>query len=260
MARVPPATPPIAFARVTPGIYRSGFPSNHNLPFLQRLGLRTMIKLEDVEYTGECLKWIKEMGITVTECAVAANQEPFVTADPDEICKALRVLMDVEKHPVLIHSLVGQARVGVVIGCLRRLQRWSLVAIFDEYRRFAGSQASLLDLQTIELFDLSLVHIGGLLGAATRTPKSPAMPPSSSSKASMSPRAQHPGTASGGSSTEQLPRLPPPMTADPRTSAAAAATPPVSSALGAPPGHASATRSSTDTSSSRIGDRERNHA
>lgn len=156
-ARMPPETPPISFARVTRGVYRSGFPTWHNLAFLHRLRLATMIKLEDVDYTPDTLEWIAERGITVTECAIAANQEPFVIADPEEICKALRVLLDQTRHPVLIHSLVGQARVGVVIGCLRKLQRWSLVAIFEEYRRFAGITSSLLDMQCIELFDITAV-------------------------------------------------------------------------------------------------------
>ena len=40
-----------------------------------------------------------------------------------------------------------------VVGCLRRLQRWSLSPTFDEYRRHAATASSLLDLQQIELFD-----------------------------------------------------------------------------------------------------------
>ena len=53
-----------------------------------------------------------------------------------------------------VHCLAGQRATGVLIGCMRRAQRWSLAAIFDEYRRYADKTASLLDLQTIELFDL----------------------------------------------------------------------------------------------------------
>lgn len=29
---------------------------------------------------------------------------------------------------------------GTVIGCLRKLQRWNLTSIFEEYRRYAGSK------------------------------------------------------------------------------------------------------------------------
>ena len=33
-------------------------------------------------------------------------------------------------------------------------QLWAMTSIFDEYRRFAGTKARLLDLQFIELFDV----------------------------------------------------------------------------------------------------------
>ena len=40
----------------------------------------------------------------------------------------------------------------------RRMQHWSMAAIFDEHRRFASTGSSLLDLQVIELFDTSAVE------------------------------------------------------------------------------------------------------
>jgi hypothetical protein len=36
---------------------------------------------------------------------------------------------------------------------IRAAQWWTMTSIFDEYRRFAGSKARLLDFQFIELFD-----------------------------------------------------------------------------------------------------------
>jgi hypothetical protein len=47
----------------------------------------------------------------------------------------------------------GKHRTGCVVGCLRKLQHWSQTSAFDEYRRFAGSKARVLDMQFIELFD-----------------------------------------------------------------------------------------------------------
>ena len=35
----------------------------------------------------------------------------------------------------------GKHRTGSLVGCLRALNRWSMTAIFDEYRRFAGSKS-----------------------------------------------------------------------------------------------------------------------
>ncbi|KAJ5072004.1 tyrosine-protein phosphatase oca1-related [Anaeramoeba ignava] len=46
-----------------------------------------------------------------------------------------------------------------LIGCLRKIQRWNLATIFEEYRRFAGSKVRLNNEQFIELFDTDLVQI-----------------------------------------------------------------------------------------------------
>ena len=48
---------------------------------------------------------------------------------------------------------------GVIIGCLRKLQKWSLISIFEEYRRFSGSKFQQEYEQFIELFDTDLIEI-----------------------------------------------------------------------------------------------------
>lgn len=48
-----------------------------------------------------------------------------------------------------------QHRTGCLVGCLRKVQNWSLTSIFDEYRRFAGAKVRMLDQQFMELFDIS---------------------------------------------------------------------------------------------------------
>lgn len=68
------------------------------------------------------------------------------------------VLLDVRRHPLLIHCNKGKHRTGCLVGCLRKVQRWSLTSIFDEYRRFAGNKVRILDQQFIELFQTSLVR------------------------------------------------------------------------------------------------------
>ena len=53
----------------------------------------------------------------------------------------------------------GRHRTGTVVGCLRKLQRWNLTSIFEEYRRFAGPRVRVLSEQFIELFDIELVRV-----------------------------------------------------------------------------------------------------
>ena len=46
-------------------------------------------------------------------------------------------------RPLLIHCTKGTHRTGCVVGCLRKLEEWSLTSIFDEYQRYAGSKVLL---------------------------------------------------------------------------------------------------------------------
>jgi hypothetical protein len=42
---------------------------------------------------------------------------------------------------------LGRHRTGTLIGCLRKLQRWALSSILEEYRRHAGAKFNLLSEQ-----------------------------------------------------------------------------------------------------------------
>ena len=183
--------PPMAYAMVAPGpVFRSGLPTRNKCAlcllekvsrtslnaslsrarshaFLERLRLRTMIYLTETESVqplekeqasyDEMLAWLDSCGTRLIPCAVPACKEPFLTPDAEHVARALRVIVDPSQHPVLVCSVRGDNPVSLVVGLLRRLQRWSLTSIFDEYRRFSPTP-SLLDMQYIELFDLAAVE------------------------------------------------------------------------------------------------------
>jgi len=79
-------------------------------------------------------------------------KEPFLENDPDLVAQALSEILDSRNYPLLVHSNKGKHRCGVVIGCLRKLQNWSLASIFNEYDRYAQGKGE-SDLQFIETFD-----------------------------------------------------------------------------------------------------------
>ena len=64
-------------------------------------------------------------------------------------------MLDERNRPLLIHCNQGKHRTGCLVGCFRKAQRWSLVAIFEEYRRYADRKARIVDQQFIERIDLS---------------------------------------------------------------------------------------------------------
>jgi tyrosine-protein phosphatase SIW14 len=147
--------PPENFAMVWRGVYRSSYPTKRNFTFLQQLGIRSIIKLVPEEYPDSHQAWLQENGVQLLQYGVEGNKGPFDEIPEETIRHALRALLDTRNHPILIHCNQGKHRTGCLVGCLRKLQRWSLVSIFDEYRRFAGNKARVVDQQFIERISLS---------------------------------------------------------------------------------------------------------
>ncbi|KAM1005227.1 hypothetical protein ACFX2C_005336 [Malus domestica] len=147
--------PPLNFAMVDNGVFRSGFPHSPNFSFLKSLGLRSVIYLCPEPYPEDNKEFLRANGIRLFQFGIDGSQEPYVKIPEDTIREALKVLLDVRNHPLLIHCKRGKHRTGCLVGCLRRLQGWCLTSIFDEYRRFAAAKARVSDQRSIEVFDIS---------------------------------------------------------------------------------------------------------
>mmetsp|Transcript_32628 Transcript_32628/g.103984 ORF Transcript_32628/g.103984 Transcript_32628/m.103984 type:complete len:175 (-) Transcript_32628:3-527(-) len=116
--------PPINFSMVEKGIYRSGYPNKKNVPFLEKLGLHSIVYLCPEPYPEQMASFLSGNNIRVFHfgiegnkvwrgapppppaCSAAARkgadkarrrrgvQEPFVEIPEDMIRKALKVLQD----------------------------------------------------------------------------------------------------------------------------------------------------------------------
>ncbi|XP_039049155.1 tyrosine-protein phosphatase DSP1-like isoform X2 [Hibiscus syriacus] len=137
--------PPLNFAMVDNGIFRSGFPDSANFSFLQTLNLSSIIYLCPEPYPEANTEFLKSNGIKLFQFGIESYKEPFVDIPEDTIREALRIVLDVRNHPVLIHCNRGKHRTGCLVGCLRKLQRWCLSSVFDEYQRFAAAKARVSD-------------------------------------------------------------------------------------------------------------------
>ncbi len=151
---ITPYIPPLNFSMVIPGVYRGGYPNKKNFDFLKKIGLRSILFLCPERYSDNNMEFCRANGIRVLQFGIEGNKEPFVHIPEDAIRRAVEQLCDTRNHPILIHCNKGKHRTGVLVGCLRKVQGWSLTSIFDEYRRFAGSKVRMLDQQFIELFEL----------------------------------------------------------------------------------------------------------
>ena len=165
--------PPKNFAMVYQGVFRSAYPTKKSFDFLKKLGLKSVIYLCQEEYSSQVRQFYTDLGIQIYEHGVSGNKEPFVDirqartplartaadalkpsprtpvavltriplcdASDEMIYTALQRLLDHRYHPILIHCNQGKHRTGSLVGCLRAVNHWSMAAIFDEYRRFAGT-------------------------------------------------------------------------------------------------------------------------
>lgn len=147
-----PLVPTINFSMVCPGVYRSGYPTKKNYSFLCALRLRSILYLCPEDYAESNLKFCEENGIHVLRFPTEGNKEPFNDISEPLMHRILGAICDTRNMPLLIHCNKGKHRTGTVVACLRHLQGWSLVSIFEEYKRFASDKARVGDQQYVELY------------------------------------------------------------------------------------------------------------
>ncbi|RKP39684.1 protein-tyrosine phosphatase, partial [Dimargaris cristalligena] len=145
--------PPLNFALVVPGIYRSGHPNPKNHSFLTRLGIRTVIYMNEDDPQPDHVEFMNQNNINFHHFRVEANKEPFTETSPADIAAILAILMDTRHYPTLIHCNKGKKRIGCLVGCLRKIQSWSMAAIFDEYQRFSGTKIRIADQQVKDILN-----------------------------------------------------------------------------------------------------------
>ncbi|XP_074556320.1 inositol diphosphatase DSP1-like [Curcuma longa] len=145
--------PPLNFAMVNPGVYRSGFPEPANFPFLRTLKLQSILCLCPDPYPEENMEFLQGNGIRLFQIGIDGYK--YAAIPEDAIQEALKIVLDVRNHPLLIHCKRGKHRTGCVVGCLRKMQRWCLVSIFDEYKCIATVKARISDQNFIEGFDVT---------------------------------------------------------------------------------------------------------
>jgi tyrosine-protein phosphatase OCA1 len=152
--------PPQNFGMVETDLFRSGQPNELNFPFIEKLHLRTVINLAPDELPPALLTWLEEQRVELVHLGEdVGKRSPWKPVSEEMVLEGLHVLLNPSSFPVLVMCNFGRHRTGTIIGCLRKLQGWSLSSILEEYRRHAGSKFRQLNEQFIELFDTDLVPL-----------------------------------------------------------------------------------------------------
>ena len=151
--------PPLNFQYVENDLYRSAFPTEINYDFLRTLNLRTMLILDE-SCPQSLLSFMDDSNIQPIFIDNSNANLPSKWNSPigeAMVIKALEVLMQIEHYPVLITDKHGRTLSGTVVACMRKLQGWSQMSIFEEFRRYGGYKPQQRHEEFIESFDIELV-------------------------------------------------------------------------------------------------------
>lgn len=97
--------------------------------------------------------------LEITHCLFTANEERYQSYGPS-FSLLSTTLVSNSKFGFFWFHVPIQHRTGCLVGCLRKLQKWCLSSVFDEYQRFAAAKARVSDQRFMERFDTSsLKHL-----------------------------------------------------------------------------------------------------
>jgi protein tyrosine/serine phosphatase len=138
-----------------------------NLVYLSSSSINTPAPLNiPVSSSSSAVSVVKEASATAAafnkELASSLNENlpDLENLNEEMITNCLKYLLCSSNYPLLLVSKSGRSLISVIVGCLRRLQKWSFYSIFEEYRRYNNSnlRIQIYHEQFIELFDLETIE------------------------------------------------------------------------------------------------------
>ncbi|KAA1081634.1 hypothetical protein PGTUg99_024528 [Puccinia graminis f. sp. tritici] len=142
---IAPLVPPLGFAMVAPGVYRSGHPNHCNFAFLDGLQLKSIMYICVDSYRPHTFNWAQDRGLKIFHYRIDSYKQPHsTTSDPTErgiYASALEQILDRRNLPILVHCNKGKHRVGTLSALLRIIQGWDTIAVRAEWDKFLGEGA-----------------------------------------------------------------------------------------------------------------------
>lgn len=144
---------PLGFSKVQEGIYRSAYPAKKALPFVEQLGLKSLVCLSPNDVKAELEEFCQRNSIQMFKFDLKHNQDPFLVMDENLMRSIQTTLNQPENLPLLIFCTAGKIRTGCVVGCYRKHQKWSMSSIVSEFEQFTEPDGSLCDMHFIDSYD-----------------------------------------------------------------------------------------------------------
>ncbi|CAM9307230.1 unnamed protein product [Scytosiphon promiscuus] len=135
-----------------------------SFPFLSQLKLRSAINLSAEPLHDKASNFFHASGVTLLDPQSLESFDGPYDLWEEAAKESLELLLDADNHPMILIDSSTECEAACLVGCLRRLQHWSMVAIHDEYHMMAMRNTRYSTSQRfIERFDLDLVTLGSNL-------------------------------------------------------------------------------------------------
>ncbi|XP_002988621.2 probable tyrosine-protein phosphatase DG1060 [Selaginella moellendorffii] len=151
---------PENYGIVEPGIYRASALKVHSLAFVSNLHLKTLLHLSPEPLCPVIGTFLQQSAVNLIHLGAREGKPASWKPVSENMMKdALEIVLDDSMYPIMVTCSSGIQQTGTFVGCLRRLQKWNLTSIIEEYRRYAGNKAHYANEQFLELFDEDIVKL-----------------------------------------------------------------------------------------------------
>eukprot|EP00903_Cladosiphon_okamuranus_P008491 g8158.t1 len=153
--------PPDGYSLIEPDLHRATTSLEvESFPFLSQLKLRSAINLSAEAIHDQAIQFFLDSGIAMLNPRALESFEGPYDLWEEAAKESLELLLDADNHPMILLDSPTECESACLVGCLRRLQHWSMVAIHDEYHMMTMRETWYsTSQQFIERFDLDLVSL-----------------------------------------------------------------------------------------------------
>jgi len=120
---------------------------------LQPYKFKTIITLVPEDIPLDYQAFMRTDGIKHHQIHILANKNPDLCTEDKIVNSVIKLMLDPENHPILIHCNKGKHRTGCITACFRKVTGWSLEACLDEYERYSRPKSRDLDKEFVARYD-----------------------------------------------------------------------------------------------------------
>lgn len=143
--------PPVRYNKVQSTLCRGGQITPLNLPFLDRFHVNTIISLtpESIyknpnDCNKQLIEYIEKRNIKFYHFLTDSNAKDKgknreIPITHEQVIQVLEIILRKDSGNIYLHCSNGGQITSLVIACLRKVQLWSSVSIFDEFIRYSSS-------------------------------------------------------------------------------------------------------------------------